>query len=328
MINLKRLPKIELHVHFDGSLDLETISLLSGLKMEVIEPIVVAPFKCEDLKDYLDRFKVPVSLLQNLRNIRLFAEKLRISLIDDGVFYAEVRYAPMKHFVDRDKMIEIIYEELNKSNKLKVNLILCMMRGDSEENNKEVINLAYKHLNKEVVAVDLAGDEKKYPLDNYYNLFSYADRLRIPYTIHAGEVGNTEELGKVLNTKARRVGHGISIIKDESLINDYRDRHIMLEICPTSNVQTNAVSSFSSHPIKEIKDKNLLYSVSTDNRLVSNTNLTLEYQKLIDRNLLDLDDIINFTYKAINSSFMSIKDKERASKIYSEVLKNQFKDLS
>ena len=323
MIDLKKIPKIELHVHLDGSLNIDKISEITKEDKKVLEEKMTAGEKLSSLKDYLDKFDYAVSLLQIPDLIRKLASSLREDLIKDNVIYAEVRYAPLKHisYISMDEFIDIVYEELNKDKKLKVKLILCMMRNDSKLNNMKVINLAKKHLKKEVVGIDLAGDEDSYPTKDFKDLFDYANELKIPITIHSGESTNYKEVEAALNMHAKRIGHGIRSIDNFDLINKLKDNNILLELCPTSNVQTNSVDIYKNHPIKLFSLLGVIYSINTDNRLVSEIDLSREYKKLIDNRLVTIEGIIKSNLNAIKYSFLTEEEKVALFKKYNDLLR-------
>lgn len=323
MIDLKKIPKIELHVHLDGSLNIDKISEITKEDKKVLEEKMTAGEKLSSLKDYLDKFDYAVSLLQIPDLIRKLASSLREDLIKDNVIYAEVRYAPLKHisYISMDEFIDIVYEELNKDKKLKVKLILCMMRNDSKLNNMKVINLAKKHLKKEVVGIDLAGDEDSYPTKDFKDLFDYANELKIPITIHSGESTNYKEVEAALNMHAKRIGHGIRSIDNFDLINKLKDNNILLELCPTSNVQTNSVDIYKNHPIKLFSLLGVIYSINTDNRLVSEIDLSREYKKLIYNRLVTIEGIIKSNLNAIKYSFLTEEEKVTLFKKYNDLLR-------
>ena len=298
MIDLKKIPKIELHVHLDGSLNIDKISEITKEDKKVLEEKMTAGEKLSSLKDYLDKFDYAVSLLQIPDLIRKLASSLREDLIKDNVIYAEVRYAPLKHisYISMDEFIDIVYEELNKDKKLKVKLILCMMRNDSKLNNMKVINLAKKHLKKEVVGIDLAGDEDSYPTKDFKDLFDYANELKIPITIHSGESTNYKEVEAALNMHAKRIGHGIRSID-------------------------NSVDIYKNHPIKLFSLLGVTYSINTDNRLVSEIDLSREYKKLIDNRLVTIEGIIKSNLNAIKYSFLTEEEKVTLFKKYNDLLR-------
>lgn len=315
---LNDLPKIELHVHLDGSVNLSLISNLSGNSLDTIKEKMVAPDKCIDLKDYLERFNYPCYFMQSKDNLELIARNLLDDLKKDNVIYAEVRFAPLKHMNSGLSINEVIESVISgfKDNDIKINLILCMMRNDSFEDNKKVIEVAKKYLNRGVCAVDLAGDEHGYPTSNFIDLFELAKSYGVPFTIHAGEADGPSSVESATYFGAKRIGHGIRCLEDYALVDEIIDKNIHLEVCPTSNVQTNVVDSISKHPIKKLFDLGVNLSINTDNRTVSNTSLTNEYNLLRDNLNFGINDFIKCNINAINSSFLSNEDKVKLKEKY------------
>ena len=141
---------------------------------------------------------------------------------------------------------------------------------------KEAVNLYDKNRNGSVVACDLAGDEKAYPTKQFIEFFTLAKKLGIPYTIHSGECGSKENIKVALELGAKRLGHGIAMAKDLALIQECAKRNVGVELCPTSNLQTKALTDFRDYPIRTFMAANVPISINTDNRTVSSTTSTKE----------------------------------------------------
>ena len=310
--DIKNMPKIELHLHLDGSVNLDLASKLSNLPLETIKEKMVAKDKCQNLTEYLTKFDFPISLMQTKENLIKIAKTLIQDLENDNVIYAEIRFAPMQHInkgLSLDEIILAILEGL-KSEEVKTNLILCLMRNHDYETNLNVINLAEKYLNKGVCAIDLAGDEIKYDINNFQKLFKTAKEKHIPFTIHAGETSSSTAVITAINYGAKRIGHGIKVVNDKQAKELIRQKDILLEVCPTSNVQTNVIDTYSHHPILNFYKKNIPVSINTDNRTVSNITLTEEYIKLYKNFNLTLNNLKQKKIMAINHAFITKEEKE------------------
>ena len=213
-MHLNKFPKVELHAHLDGSVRLETVSELLQKKLEQSD--LVAPNKCQDLNEYLTKFSLPISVMQTKENLKRIAKELALDLKNDGVIYAEIRFAPINHTqnLTLDEVVESVLEGL-KSVDIKTNLILCLMRNSNLEENKQIINLAHKYLKRGVCALDLAGAEGIYKTKNFEELFTLANDLNIPFTIHAGEADGIESIESAIRFGAKRIGHGIRCIESK-----------------------------------------------------------------------------------------------------------------
>lgn len=316
---LIKLPKVELHLHLDGAVSMEIASQLTGLNIKELMSIMVAPDKCENLSQYLTKFDFPCSLMQTKENLTLIAKDLVDRLASQNVIYAEIRFAPMFHTKEGltyEEVIEAVLTGLNSNPKIKTNLILCMMRGLPRENNLKTIEVAEKYLNIGVCSLDLAGAEDKYPLDEYLELFEIAKAKNIPFIIHAGENGNADEVRKAIQAGAKRIGHGIHSIENKEVLDLIKEKNILLEICPTSNVQTNSIDKYEKHPIKNLYNLNIPLCINTDNSTVSNISLTEEYIKTSNYFNFTIDDYKEMNKNAIKASFLELKEKEELLKFF------------
>lgn len=310
--DIHKIPKIELHMHIDGSIPLDLVSKMTGFKEIKLKKVMCVDKENKSLTEYLRKFKLPISLMQTKESLKSIAKDIVDKLALENVVYAELRFAPMYHTTSGlfyDEIVASILEGLNENKKVKTNLILCMMRGAKTIDNIKTILTAEKFLNKGVCAIDLAGDESKYPIDDYLILFDIAKQKGIPFTIHAGETGSYEEIKKAVKIGAKRIGHGISAILDENTINLLKKENVLLEVCPTSNTNTLANLTYSNHPVKKLFDKGVKVSINTDNRTVSDTTLTEEYIHLKSMGFT-ISDIKKMNKDALNSAFISNKEKE------------------
>ena len=304
------LKKVELHLHLDGSVRVSTVEEL--LNEKNLSDKMMVNSNTNSLTDYLTKFDLPIKVMQSKENLIRISKELVEDLEKDNVIYAEIRFAPILHTnngLTLDEVVSSVLEGLN-NDKVKTNLILCMMRNLSYEDNKKVIDLAIKYKNNGVCAIDLAGDESKYPTSMFKELFDYANTNGVLFTIHAGEAGTTKDIYNAINYGAKRIGHGIKAIENIEIINLLKEKQIPLEICPTSNIQTCVIDSYKNHPIKRLYDNNILVTVNTDNRTVSNITLSKEYELLSKIFDFKEKDFKKMNITAINKSFLNKNEKE------------------
>ena len=313
MILLKNLPKVELHLHLDGSVRESTASEILGVdvsnKMQVNN--------CKSLSDYLSKFEIPLIVMQSKENLERISYELAVDLKKDNVIYAEIRFCPILHTKNGLSLEEVIDSVLKglKKVEIKTNLILCMMRNFEEDENKKIIYLAKKYLNKGVVGIDLAGDESKYKTQNYEHLFDLVKQNNIPFTIHAGEADDYNSVLSAIKFGAKRIGHGVKSVDSVETIQKIINENVTLEVCPTSNVDTCIVNVYKNHPIKKLYDLGVKITVNTDNNTVSNIDLTGEYEKLLLTFNFTEKDFLNFNMNAIDSAFLTNEEKEELKKI-------------
>ena len=315
-MNYNSIPKIELHVHLDGSVRPITLAKLAGISLEEAMVSSIAPSKCQDLNDYLTRFELPISVMQTYDNIKLVAKELAEDLKKDNVVYAEIRFAPAQHLkkgLTFNQVVEAVIEGLEEVN-IKTKIILSMMRNHSIDKNKEVINLAKQYLGK-VASIDLAGAESIFKTSTFKELFEYAKKLNVPFTIHAGEADGVSSINAAIDFGTKRLGHGVRCIEDINTLNRIKNEDIMLEVCPTSNIQTNMYKDYSEHPFYRLYKSGVRVSISTDNRTVSNITLSDEYRNLGETFNLDREDFIKINKETLKYTFTTKDEKEEIDKL-------------
>lgn len=300
---IERFGQIDLHLHLDGSLSEDTIRKLAkrenvALPAETAEGLrsclTVEP-GCESLNEYLKCFDLPLAVLQTEENLSLAAYELGRELAKKGLRYAEIRFAPQFHTrkgLTQEEAVKAVLSGLHKAEKeteeaeegqegFALRGILCCMRGkEVHEANKETVRIASRYLDGGVVAADLAGAEAVYPTGDFAEEFRYARSLGVPVTIHAGEAAGPESIWKALEMGAVRIGHGVRAVEDDKLMEELARRGTVLEMCPTSNLQTKAVRSLSEYPLREYLNRGIKVTVNSDNMTVSDTWVGKEFALL------------------------------------------------
>ncbi len=309
------IKKVELHLHLDGSLShsfYKTMTQEIGLAMtdEEIRSAVTVPENCTSLVEYLRRFELPTKILQTARALTLATLDLIRQLEAQDVFYAEIRFAPQLHTncgLTQQQAVEAVLKgvELAKQEQLQIQIgiLLCMMVTGTEAANRETAELAVAYKNKGIAGLDLAGAEGAVPMIQFKPLFQIAYDAALPFTIHAGECGDYENINQAISFGARRIGHGCAALFSEDCMNLIQREGITLEMCPTSNIQTKAVPSLEEHPIKQFLRRGLLVTVNTDNMTASNTTLTKEYQELKKHLQLTNADLQTVNENALKAAF-------------------------
>lgn len=309
------IKKVELHLHLDGSLShsfYKTMTQEIGLAMtdEEIRSAVTVPENCTSLVEYLRRFELPTKILQTARALTLATLDLIRQLEAQDVFYAEIRFAPQLHTncgLTQQQAVEAVLKgvELAKQEQLQIQIgiLLCMMVTGTEAANRETAELAVAYKNKGIAGLDLAGAEGAVPMIQFKPLFQIAYDAALPFTIHAGECGDYENINQAISFGARRIGHGCAALFSEECMNLIQREGITLEMCPTSNIQTKAVPSLEEHPIKQFLRRGLLVTVNTDNMTASNTTLTKEYQELKKHLQLTNADLQTVNENALKAAF-------------------------
>lgn len=322
-MNLLNIPKIELHCHLDGSIRPSTLFELAtslgldeNMSFEAFEKHIGVDDNCQSLVDYLKCFKLPLQVMQTKENLKRIATELLEDVSKTNVKYIEVRFAPHLHLekgLKFEEVVSSVLEGLEVGKQLTgthYNLILCCMRHMSPSVSMEVVELGLPFLGKGVVAIDLAGDEANYPPNLHAEAFQRAKALGYHVTVHAGETGNAQNvLDAINNLGAERIGHGLALKDDTNAYAYVKASGTILEMCPTSNLQTQGVKRISEHPIVDFLRDGMQATLNTDNMTVSRITLDSEYNRLSEDLDATTEDVWLLYKNALEGSFAREEDK-------------------
>ncbi len=321
------LPKTDLHVHLDGSLRPETILdlgreqgvVLPAQTKEGIEDAVGAGKNFGSLVEYLKGFAITLSVLQTEEALERVSFELAEDAHRENVRYMEVRYAPMLHTqrgLRQTRVVEAVLSGLRRAREtygIKSNVILCGIRNISSASSYEMAELAVAYKGRGVVGFDLAGAEANFPAKDHLEAFELVRDNNINCTIHAGEAYGPASIAQALHVcGAHRIGHGCRLREDGDLLHYVNDHRIPLECCPSSNVQTGAVSSLEAHPLKLYSDLGLRVTVNTDNRLITKTSVSQELHKVHTRMRIPFPEMKDIITAGFKSAFLPFHDKQAA----------------
>ena len=320
---LRQMPKVELHCHLDGSLRPETMLDLArelGVTLPASDTEGLRRYMRADgvanLTEYLSRFDATIAVLQTEEALERVAFELVEDAALDGVRYIEVRNAPRlntRRGLTDEQVFDATLRGLAAGEQqfgTIARFIVCSLRHWSPEISLQQAKLAVQYQDRGVVAFDLAGGEAGNPAEAHAEAFAYARRHLLPVTCHAGEADGPASIAQALFAcGAERIGHGVRVQEDPKLMDYVRDRQITLELCPTSNVQTHAVTSFAEHPLRDYLDAGLAVTINTDNRLISGTTLTNEFVQAVDQLGFDIDDLGECVENACRAAFLPYPER-------------------
>ncbi|MDR6688813.1 adenosine deaminase [Arthrobacter sp. 1088] len=352
--DLKSLPKVSLHDHLDGGLRPATIIELAhavGHTLPSTDPVALGQWFRESadsgsLVRYLETFDHTIAVMQTKEGLFRVAKEFVEDLAEDGVVYGEVRWAPEQHLqkgLTLDEVVEAVQDGLEagvdaaeeRGQQIQVGQLITAMRH--ADRGQEIAELAVRHRANGVVGFDIAGAEDGFLPSRFKDAFTYLAENNFPATVHAGEAAGLDSIQSALvDGRALRLGHGVRIAEDitvefEDNSDDdgedtigmvtlggvaawVRDRGIALEICPSSNLQTGAISSFGegieSHPLDMLFQLGFNVTINTDNRLMSGVTLTDEFELLVETFDYDLDDLLELTLNAAEAAFLPLDERE------------------
>jgi adenosine deaminase len=338
---IESLPKVLLHEHLDGVLRPETvIDLASGAgygQLPTENPEELARWfhlgaSQGSLPKYLEGFVHTIAVMQTEEALERVAYEQAQDLSGDGVVYFETRFAPVFHTragLSHQQVVSAVLKGLERGRTdfgISSGLIICAMRN--MDVSLEMAELAVDFRDRGVVGFDLAGEEGGYPPKKHVDAFHYIQRQNFNITIHAGEGFGKESIWQAIQyCGAHRIGHGTRLIDDIAIAEDGKvvklgdlaqyvlDKRIPLEICLLSNVQTGAARSLAEHPFKTFYQAKFRVTLNTDNRLMSDTSMTKEFEAAAETFGLTLEDFERITVNAMKSAFLPYQ--QRCDFIYS-----------
>ncbi len=324
-MNYNKMPKIDLHCHLDGSLRAETVlDIIKKDRLELTQSLedireqLTAPLSCSSLDEYLRCFDLPIAVMQTKKNLERVSFELMEDAAMENIKYIEIRFAPQQHTKQGLTTVEIIQSVLcgmrraEKKYDIKGNYILSCMRHLSAESAMKIVEEGKQFIGQGVVAVDLCGGEVAGFCHKFIQPMKKAREYGYRITIHAGETGIGENVTDAIELLgAERIGHGVFITNNREAYNLVKERKIPLEICPTSNVQTKAVKNYGEHPIYDFYNDEIMITLNTDNRTVSDTTMTKECVQ-IDRAFdLKKGEYTDIYLNSVEAAFISEDEKQK-----------------
>jgi adenosine deaminase len=324
---IRRAPKVLLHDHLDGGVRPATVIDLAGdigygdlptKNPDELQAWFTRGADRGSLEAYLEGFTHTVGVMQTPEALHRVAVECAEDLADDGVVYAEVRFAPELHTsmgLSLDQVVDAVltgFRDGSADRSITIGVLVTAMRTAAR--SREIAELVVRWRDDGVVGFDIAGAEAGYPPTRHLDAFHLIQRENSHITIHAGESFGLRSIWEAVQfCGAERLGHGVRIVDDIDTTTDppalgklasfVRDRRIPLEMCPTSNVHTRAAPSLAEHPLDLLRRLRFRVTVNTDNRLMSGVTLSSELAAVSETFDLDIDELRWLTVNAMKSAF-------------------------
>ncbi|MEO7309606.1 MAG: adenosine deaminase [Chitinophagaceae bacterium] len=319
---MRQLPKAELHLHLDCSLSYDVVSAIDPLvTREQYEVAFIAPPKCTDLADFLLRAPMGIALMQTKEHLGMVVRDLFQQLLADNVLYAEIRFAPLQHLDKGLTAYEVVAATESATaaaiaeTGIEARLILCTLRHYTEAQSMETVHLVEQFKHTLVAGFDIAANEAGFPIDAHIKAFEFAKSNGIFCTAHAGEACGAPSVWETLeHFGPTRIGHGVRCIEDDRLVAHLKKYNIHLEVCPSSNLQTNMYHSYEKHPVDALYKAGISLSLSTDTRTITNITLNQEYVKMKQSFGWETADFFKCNMYALEAAFLPKKEKEKLMK--------------
>lgn len=338
-INFRAIPKVALHDHLDGGVRPATLLELGdkyGVALPADTPELLALEVAKransgSLVSYLEAFNWTIPVMQTTQALTRIAREAVEDLAADGVVLAEIRFAPLLHTtrgLSPQQVIDAVVTGLQQGTEttgVPTGLILCGIRTNDEF--EQVADLFRANYGPEsmVVGVDLAGPEKGFPVAAHPSIAKLAAALPgAPITLHAGEAVGIASMWQAVDAGARRIGHGLRLIEDiladRALLKVILERDILLEVCLSSIHQTGGIPRLDAHPLLRFLEEGVKATLDVDNRLISATTYSREYELAHSTFGLSLPTLKKLARNGVTASFLPQSKKQA-------VLANHF-DLS
>jgi adenosine deaminase len=311
------MPKAELHLHLDGSLD-PSLALELAKTRGVEAPrdwagmraALVAPERCADQADLLRAFDLPIALLQDAEALERAADQLVRVKAAERVVYMELRWGPHLHTAKGLTQSQVIAAVAKGANAaaaacdVEVRLIVTALRSHSLEENRALAAAAVAAQDLGVVAFDLAGREAAFPDPlTFKDAFDVARDGGLAITLHAGEWGGAAQVRRALAVNPARIAHGAVAVEDPALCDELIARGVVLDLCPSSNVQAAIVPGYGDFPILTLHRRGLRVTLNTDDLLVSDLTLSEEYGRVRRRLGASVTELLEIAHMGYEAAF-------------------------
>jgi aminodeoxyfutalosine deaminase len=278
-------PKIELHVHLEGTVRPDTLREIAKRNDYALPDDLESLYRFRDFAHFIEVWILTTNALRTAEDFRQVVTDYAAEAASHGAVYLEAIFSPAERVargVDWDEMYSGYCdgaEEARELHGVEVRLTPDIFRGASAEQAEQVVRYAEKYRERGVVAVGLGGLEAEFPPEPYEPAFRLAESLGLGSVPHAGEVaGPTSVRGALDALGADRLRHGIRSVEDSGLVAELAGRGTVLDVCPLSNLRTGAVASLDEHPLPQLVAAGVRCSISTDDPAMFDTDLTRDYE--------------------------------------------------
>jgi adenosine deaminase/aminodeoxyfutalosine deaminase len=310
------LPKAELHLHLEGSIDPPTLLELEKRHgKEGTLARVEQLYRYKDFTGFLMAFKAVTEDLQTPADYELITHRLMERLKAGGVLHAEV-YISVGVCLWRKQDFGAIFEGLERGRErgqrdfgISLLWIFDAVRQFGTVEAQRVAELAVRHKGTSVVGFGIGGDEQKAPAELFRDVYAYAGENGLRLTAHAGESAGPESIWGALNLRAERIGHGLTAVQDPELVEVLAGRQIPVEICLSSNLRTGCCPTLAEHPVRNYFDRGVMITLNTDDPAMFRTSLALEYQLAQDAFGFSNEHLRELARNSFEASFLPAEKK-------------------
>jgi aminodeoxyfutalosine deaminase len=312
---VREMPKVELHVHLEGSIRPATLLILAernGVTLPADDLEGLREFyRFADFSHFLQVYFTISSCLQTPDDFSLIAYEFGTDMARQNIRYAEVTFTPHTSVANTGLPFDELLAGLNDGRsraqrELGVEFcwILDIVR-DNPDSRHQVAEWAIHAQDRGVVGFGLGGTENGYPPEWFADAYTVAREAGLHSVPHAGEIAGPESVwGALRALEAERIGHGVRSVEDPALVEYLRQRQIPLEVCPTSNLCLGVYPSYEEHPVRWLWEQGVYVTVNSDDPPMFDTDLVSEYQALVDHAGFTAGELERLSLNALRASFL------------------------
>jgi len=317
---IRQMPKVELHVHLEGSIQPQTLLILAERHNVALPARNLDElhdwYKFTGFDHFIEVYLAISSCICTADDLELIAAEFLKDRAEQNILYSEVIYTPYTHLphIPLDEQLSA----LNRARKtaeekwgVRINLAPDISRERRPiEASHQIAEWAIKNRNNGITSLGLGGPEIGNPPELFASTFEIARKAGFPATPHAGETEGPASIWGALKTlNAVRIGHGVRCLEDPALVSYLKEKQIPLEVCPSSNVCLHVVPDLTSHPLPRLMDEGLFVTINSDDPPMFNTNLTEEYLRITDEFGFSVPQLKQFVFNAARASLLPIDEK-------------------
>lgn len=318
---IRLIPKAELHLHIEGSLEPELMFAMAKknevkIKYNNIEELKAA-YDFNNLQEFLDLYYAGADVLLTEEDFYDLTMAYLKKAHKDNVVHTEIFFDPQTHTVRGVKFDSVVngivraLEDGKKQMGISSHLIMCFLRHLDEKSAMEALDYALDHKDK-IIGVGLDSSELGNPPRKFKNAFKRAQEEGFLTVAHAGEEGPAEYVWEAVDLlNVMRVDHGVRSIDDKKLVEELVKRQMPLTVCPLSNLKLKVVTDLKDHPLKKMLDKNLMVTINSDDPSYFGGYINQNYLEVAQALDLTKDDIFILAKNSFTSSFLSDTEKRK-----------------
>lgn len=334
---IKHLPKVELHIHIEGSLEPELMFKLAkrnqiNIPYNTPEDVRNA-YQFNNLQSFLDIYYQGANVLIHEQDFYDLTWAYLLRCKEDNVIHTEIFFDPQTH-TDRNIKFDTVINGISRAlkdgqNELGISsqVIMCFLRHLDESSAFETLEQALPHKDK-IIGIGLDSSEKGHPPEKFQRVFREAIKHGFITVAHAGEEGPPKNIKNSLELLGvKRIDHGVSCVDDAALVTQLKEQEVPLTICPLSNIKLKVFASMEQHNIVSLLRKGLRVTINSDDPAYFGGYMTDNFLAVSNAHALSKEEITRFTLNAIESSFIPVQQKTSMREITEQYLTNHSQDI-